>query len=95
MHWVIGTAFVINFSLFVGMCRTIVRPGVMWFIKDPNDEAFNPFRESLERPLWLQIRKLSRAAFIYMMLITFGVALVFHAINFIFKGVFPLRWPIE
>lgn len=81
--------------MFIGMCRTIVRPGVMWFIKDPNDEGFNPFRENLERPMGLQIKKLCRAAFMYLILVVLGVALVVHTVNFVLSGVFPLRWPIE
>lgn len=95
LHWVIGTVFVIYFSVFISMCRTILRPGVMWFIRNPNDEGFNPFRENLERPMGHQLKKLARAAFMYMTVITFGFLIVIHVINFVFKGVFPLRGPIE
>ncbi|GJJ72204.1 E3 ubiquitin-protein ligase MARCH6 [Entomortierella parvispora] len=95
LHWIVGTIFVIYFSVFIGMCRTIVRPGVMWFIKNPSDEGFNPFRENLERPLTHQLKKLVKAAFMYLTLIALGFLLVTQTINFVFKGVFPLRGSMD
>ncbi|KAF9188929.1 hypothetical protein BGZ50_001079 [Haplosporangium sp. Z 11] len=66
MHWLLGTAFMFNFSMFVSICRSAVRPGVMWFIRDPNDEGFHPVREILERPVLLQLRKLGTGALMYL-----------------------------
>ncbi|KAF9116092.1 hypothetical protein BGX27_004889 [Mortierella sp. AM989] len=95
MHWLIGTAFMFNFSLFVGVCRDVARPGVMWFIRDPNDEAFHPVREILERPVFVQIRKLGTGVLMYSTLAILGVSVTTHGINLLLKGVFPLRWPVD
>ncbi|KAF9098672.1 hypothetical protein BGX27_000753 [Mortierella sp. AM989] len=95
MHWFVGTAFMFNFSYFVGVCRGTVRPGVMWFIRDPNDEGFHPIREILERPVLYQLRKLCSGAFMYLTLIILGVTLTIQSVNILMRGVLPLRWPVD
>ncbi|KAF9916042.1 hypothetical protein BX616_004748 [Lobosporangium transversale] len=95
MHWLVGTAFMFNFSFFVGLCRRMVRPGVMWFIRDPNDEGFHPIREILERPVLLQLRKIGSGAVMYFLLILLSVAFTIHSVNLLMKGVLPLRWPVD
>lgn len=95
MHWLVGTAFMFNFSVFVSICRSVVRPGVMWFIRDPNDEGFHPVREILERPVLIQLRKLGTGALMYLTLIVLGVSVTTHLVYLILRGVFPLRWPVE
>ncbi|KAF9199662.1 hypothetical protein BGZ49_010191, partial [Haplosporangium sp. Z 27] len=95
MHWLVGTAFMFNFSGFVSLCRSVVRPGVMWFIRDPNDEAFHPVREILERPVFVQLRRFGSSIVMYSTLIMVGVSLTTHGINLCLKGVFPLRLPVD
>ncbi|KAG0243514.1 hypothetical protein BGW41_002054 [Actinomortierella wolfii] len=95
MHWIVGTAFMFNFSMFVGACRGMVRPGVMWFIRDPNDPGFHPIREILERPIMMQLRKLGTGALMYMVLIVGGIAVTCYSIPWILPGVFPLRLPVD
>ncbi|KAF9546274.1 hypothetical protein EC957_009887 [Mortierella hygrophila] len=95
MHWLAGTTFMFNFSMFVSICRGVVRPGVMWFIRDPNDEGFHPVREILERPVFLQLRKLGTGALMYLTLIVLGVTLTTQSIYWVMNGVLPLRWPVD
>ncbi|KAG0279290.1 hypothetical protein BGZ95_001712 [Linnemannia exigua] len=95
MHWIIGTAFMFNFSLFVSVCRTVARPGVMWFIRDPNDPGFHPIREILERPFLWQLRKLGSGALTYLTLILLGITLTTQFVKVTMKGVLPLRWPVD
>ncbi|KAF9318740.1 hypothetical protein BG003_010668 [Podila horticola] len=90
IHWILGTAFMFAFSTFVIVSRTLVRPGVMWFFRDPNDQDFHPVREILERPFWVLIRKLCTGTLMYLGLIIFGVALPMQLFRLV-KGVFPLR----
>lgn len=67
-----------------------MRPGAMWFIKDPSDQNFHPIRDILERPALVQLRKLSASALMYGMVVAGGVgsigALLYGA------GILPLRW---
>ncbi|KAF9155333.1 hypothetical protein BG015_010265 [Linnemannia schmuckeri] len=95
MHWLAGTTFMFNFSMFVSICRGVVRPGVMWFIRDPNDEGFHPVREILERPVFLQLRKLGTGALMYLTLIVLGVSLTTQSVYWVMNGVLPLHWPVD
>ncbi|KAG0317227.1 hypothetical protein BGZ99_006435 [Dissophora globulifera] len=95
VHWLVGTAFMFNFSYFIGYCRGIVRPGVMWFIRDPEDHTFHPVREILERPFMQQLAKLCSGAAMYFTLIVVGITTTIHCVNLLFKDVLPLRWPVE
>ncbi|KAF9572180.1 hypothetical protein EC968_010187 [Mortierella alpina] len=95
MHWLLGTAFMYNFSLFVSVSRTVVRPGVMWFIRDPNDEGFHPVREIMERPVLVQLRKLSTGVLMYLTLILLSASLDVQGVSHLLKGIFPLRWRID
>ncbi|KAF9913002.1 hypothetical protein EC991_005870 [Linnemannia zychae] len=95
IHWLVGTAFMFNFSLFVSVCRTVARPGVMWFIRDPNDQGFHPIREILERPFLWQLRKLGSGALTYLTLILLGITMTTQFVKITMKGVLPLRWPVD
>ncbi|KAF9926863.1 hypothetical protein BGZ67_007902, partial [Mortierella alpina] len=95
MHWLLGTAFMYNFSLFVSVSRTVVRPGVMWFIRDPNDEGFHPVREIMERPVLVQLRKLSTGVLMYLTLILLSASLDVQGVSHLLKGILPLRWRID
>ncbi|KAF9354107.1 hypothetical protein BGX26_008084 [Mortierella sp. AD094] len=95
MHWLVGTAIMFNIAGFVSLCRSVVRPGVMWFVRDPNDEAFHPVREILERPVLVQLRRFGTGMLMYSTLIVVGVSFTTHCINLCLRGVFPLRWPVD
>jgi len=65
VHWFVGTGYMFHFALFVSMCRKIMRPGVLYFIRDPDDPEFHPVRDVLERNLVTQLRKIMFSAFVY------------------------------
>ncbi|KAH9935970.1 uncharacterized protein BXZ73DRAFT_76777 [Epithele typhae] len=73
-HWVVGTMFMYQFAVLLSGCRTIMRPGAMWFIKDPQDQNFHPIRDILERPTFVQIRKLLFSAVIILLRIALGAS---------------------
>ncbi|KAJ1680230.1 hypothetical protein EV182_000427 [Spiromyces aspiralis] len=92
LHWFIGTFFMFNFSGFVSMCRSTLRPGVMWFIRDPNDPHFHPIREIFERKVTSQLRKIGISAVMYIAIIVVGFGAVFWSVYYLAPSVFPLRW---
>ena len=65
LHWIIGTTFMYHFAMYIGFVRESIRPGVLWFIRDPNDPDINIVREVLSRPFFSQIRKLVFAIALY------------------------------
>lgn len=92
MHWVVGTGFMFLFTTMVTFCRDIVRPGVIWFIRDPNDPQFSPFKELVKRPVFAQLQKMAASALIYGFVIEFGVGGLVAAIGALFDGILPLKW---
>lgn len=48
IHWSIGFAYMIFFASFVGWVREVVRPGVLWFFRDPSDPNFNPLKDIVD-----------------------------------------------
>lgn len=67
-----------------------MRPGAMWFIKDPSDQNFHPIRDILERPALVQLRKLGASALMYGVVVVGGVGSI--GALFWLSGILPLRW---
>src|SRR5690349_336430 len=49
LYWASGTAFMFLFAKTISTCRSVFRPGVLFFIRDPQSADFHPMREILER----------------------------------------------
>ena len=92
MHWFVGTCYMFHFALFVGMCRKILRKGVLWFIRDPDDPTFHPVRDVLERNVTTQLRKIAFSALVYGALVILCLGGVIWTIGKLFTGIFPVQW---
>ncbi|KAH7335166.1 hypothetical protein B0J17DRAFT_668903 [Rhizoctonia solani] len=92
-HWLVGTIFMYQFALTLGACRAVMRPGAMWFIKDPQDASFSPIRDILDKRVLTQLRKLTVSAVMYTVVIVVAVGSVVYTIRYapIFSGILPLR----
>ncbi|RKP14029.1 hypothetical protein BJ684DRAFT_19530 [Piptocephalis cylindrospora] len=76
LHWTIGTAFMFGFASMVGALRSILRPGVLYFIRDPKDAGFSPLREILERPALHQLRKIGLSFQMYAVVMLLGIGAI-------------------
>ncbi|KAJ3344998.1 hypothetical protein HDU83_004548 [Entophlyctis luteolus] len=101
LHWLAGTTFMFQFAAYVQSVRKIVRPGVVWFIRDPEDPQFHPMQDIIEKPTLTQLRKLVFGAFMYAIVVigTVGgyvaVIEVAQRVAGATAGparVFPLKW---
>jgi E3 ubiquitin-protein ligase MARCH6 len=92
VHWFVGTCYMFHFALFVAMCRKILRKGVLWFIRDPDDPTFHPVRDVLERNVTTQLRKIAFSALVYGALVILCLGGVIWSIGKMFKGIFPIQW---
>jgi E3 ubiquitin-protein ligase MARCH6 len=81
-----------QFAILLAGCRNIMRPGAMWFIKDPQDQNFHPIRDILDRPTLTQFRKLLISAFMYAMVVACGVGSLAVLLFIGNKSIFPIRW---
>lgn len=93
IHWFIGTCYMFHFALFVSMCRKIMRKGVLYFIRDPDDPTFHPVRDVLERPVATQLGKIAFSAFVYGSLLVICLGGVVAGLDRV-GGILPLRWGV-
>lgn len=92
VHWFVGTCYMFHFALFVSMCRKIMRSGVLYFIRDPDDPTFHPVRDVLNRPVTTQLRKIGFSAFIYGVLVLVCLGGVVWGLFGLTKNVLPIHW---
>ncbi|KAM3067084.1 hypothetical protein ACMFMG_011757 [Clarireedia jacksonii] len=92
VHWFVGTCYMFHFALFVSMCRKIMRKGVLYFIRDPDDPTFHPVRDVLERNVATQLRKILFSALVYGALVVICLGGVVWGLALTFKGVLPIHW---
>ncbi|ODA76801.1 hypothetical protein RJ55_07317 [Drechmeria coniospora] len=92
VHWFVGTGYMFHFALFVSMCRKIMRPGVLYFIRDPDDPEFHPVRDVLERNLTTQLRKILFSAFVYGALVIVCLGGVVWGLAYALPGVLPIHY---
>ncbi|KAG0163998.1 hypothetical protein DFQ28_010942 [Apophysomyces sp. BC1034] len=95
LHWFLGTGFMFLFAVLVTVCREIVRPGVMWFIRDPNDPQFHPIKEIVERPVLTQLQKIGASGIMYAIVIAVGVGGVVGCVDLVTDNFLPLRWNLS
>ncbi|KAI0562972.1 hypothetical protein FGB62_48g135 [Gracilaria domingensis] len=90
-HWVLGIVYMAHISLFISLLREVIRPELLWFLRNPDDPEFHPFRELVEKPLSRHARRMCLSVLIYVPLI---MALVYVPGQLCLKllpHVFPFR----
>lgn len=92
IHWFAGTCYMFHFALFVAMCRKILRPGVLYFIRDPDDPSFHPVRDVLERNVATQLRKILFSALVYGALVIVCLGAVVWSVSAVVQNIFPIHW---
>ncbi|KAJ3818347.1 hypothetical protein F5880DRAFT_1491547 [Lentinula raphanica] len=91
-HWVAGTMFMYSFAVMLSGCRSIMRPGGMWFIKDPQDQNAHPIRDILERAALVQLRKICISGLMYTFVVVCTVCSVHALLTLGQTIVLPFRW---
>ncbi|KAJ3718891.1 hypothetical protein C8R42DRAFT_723411 [Lentinula raphanica] len=91
-HWVAGTMFMYSFAVMLSGCRSIMRPGGMWFIKDPQDQNAHPIRDILERAALVQLRKICISGLMYTFVVVCTVCSVYALLTLGRTIVLPFRW---
>ncbi|KAK7952833.1 uncharacterized protein PG986_008561 [Apiospora aurea] len=92
VHWFVGTGYMFHFALFVSMCRKIMRKGVLYFIRDPDDPEFHPVRDVLERNVTTQLRKILFSAFVYGALVVVCLGGVVWGLSLALPHVLPIHY---
>ncbi|KAK3331588.1 hypothetical protein B0T19DRAFT_413614 [Cercophora scortea] len=92
IHWFVGTGYMFHFALFVSMCRKIMRKGVLYFIRDPDDPEFHPVKDVLERNVTTQLRKILFSAFVYGALVLVCLGGVVWGLSLALPNVLPIHY---
>lgn len=82
LFWFAGTLYMYQFAKFVSMCRIIMRSGVLYFIRNPQDPNFHPVDEILVRPIMSQLEKLLLSAVMYTVAIVVCIGGVIWSLRF-------------
>ncbi|KAA8496036.1 putative E3 ubiquitin ligase SUD1 [Porphyridium purpureum] len=91
LHWILGIVYMVNVSLFVSLLREILRPELLWFLRNPDDPDVHPLRELVEKPLSRHMRRMTISLFIYAPLIILLVYVPTHACAFLVPQLLPFR----
>ncbi|KAG2229829.1 hypothetical protein INT48_008273 [Thamnidium elegans] len=94
LHWFVGTGFIFNFSVFVALVREVVRPGVLFFVPDPNDSQFHPVQDIVDQPILVLLRHLFTITATYFMLILVGMGFVTLLVSK-YGGIYPIIWKFD
>ncbi|KAK4284571.1 hypothetical protein QN277_001384 [Acacia crassicarpa] len=90
VHWIVGIAYMLQISIFVSLLRGVLRNGVLYFLRDPADPNYNPFRDLIDDPVHKHARRVLLSVAVYGSLI---VMLVFLPVKLAMRmapSIFPL-----
>ncbi|KAL2477275.1 putative E3 ubiquitin ligase SUD1 [Forsythia ovata] len=90
VHWIVGIVYMLQISVFVSLLRGVLRSGVLYFLRDPADPNYNPFRDLIDDPLHKHARRVLLSVAVYGSLI---VMLVFFPVKLAMQmapSIFPL-----
>lgn len=94
LYWFTGTFYMFQLAMFVTMCReNIMRRGVLYFVRDPNEPNFHPIKEIMDRRLIPQLRKIAISGVMYAILICVCIGGVVWPLRYVFHVSFlPLTF---
>ncbi|SPO31069.1 related to SSM4 - Ubiquitin-protein ligase involved in ER-associated protein degradation [Ustilago trichophora] len=93
-RWMGGTIYMFVFAQYVSATRKVLRPGVLCWIRDPNDPSFHPIREILDKRSLTQLRKIGASAVMYAAILVASVGVNTYFLRYAmgWTGLLPLRW---
>ncbi|BBN02416.1 E3 ubiquitin-protein ligase MARCH6 [Marchantia polymorpha subsp. ruderalis] len=90
LHWLVGIVYMLQISVFVSLLREVLRPGVLYFLRDPTDPNYNPFRDLIDDPLHKHARRVLLSVVVYGSLIVMLVFLPVRLAILASPTMFPL-----
>ncbi|XP_009768208.1 probable E3 ubiquitin ligase SUD1 isoform X2 [Nicotiana sylvestris] len=90
VHWVVGIVYMLQISIFVSLLRGVLRNGVLYFLRDPADPNYNPFRDLIDDPVHKHARRVLLSVAVYGSLIVMLVYLPVKLAMQMAPSIFPL-----
>lgn len=91
LHWLVGIVYMLHISIFVSLLREVLRPGVLYFLRDPADPNYNPFHDLVEDPIHKHARRVLLSVVVYGSLI---VMLIFLPVK-LALSIAPSSFPLD
>uniref|UniRef100_A0A8C2CRY0 RING-type E3 ubiquitin transferase n=1 Tax=Cyprinus carpio TaxID=7962 RepID=A0A8C2CRY0_CYPCA len=89
LHWLVGMVYVFYFASFILLLREVLRPGVLWFLRNLNDPDFNPVQEMIHLPIYRHLRRFILSVVVFGSIVLLMLWLPIRII----KHIFPLFLP--
>ncbi|OVA15638.1 zinc finger protein [Macleaya cordata] len=90
IHWIVGILYMLQISIFVSLLRGVLRTGVLYFLRDPADPNYNPFRDLIDDPVHKHARRVLLSIAVYGSLIVLLVFLPVKLAMRLAPSIFPL-----
>ncbi|KAL4235038.1 E3 ubiquitin-protein ligase march6 [Mactra antiquata] len=89
IHWLVGMVYVFYFASFILLLREVLRPGVLWFLRNLNDPEFNPIQEMIHLPVYRHTRRFVASVIIFGSTVLLMLWLPVRVIRKVIPGFLP------
>ncbi|KFD68400.1 hypothetical protein M514_04103 [Trichuris suis] len=89
LHWLVGMVFVYYCASFILLLREVMRPGLLWFLRNVNDPDFNPIQEMIQFPLVQHVRRFLASVLVFGVIILISVYCPFQLILIYVPNILP------
>ncbi|KAM4557024.1 E3 ubiquitin-protein ligase MARCHF6 [Fundulus diaphanus] len=89
LHWLVGMVYVFYFASFILLLREVLRPGVLWFLRNLNDPDFNPVQEMIHLPIYRHLRRFILSVVVFGSIVLLMLWLPIRIIKLFFPAFLP------
>ncbi|XP_078271526.1 E3 ubiquitin-protein ligase MARCHF6 isoform X2 [Rhinoraja longicauda] len=89
LHWLVGMVYVFYFASFILLLREVLRPGVLWFLRNLNDPDFNPVQEMIHLPIYRHFRRFILSVIVFGSIVLLMLWLPIRIIKTLFPDFLP------
>uniref|UniRef100_A0A669CY56 E3 ubiquitin-protein ligase MARCHF6 n=1 Tax=Oreochromis niloticus TaxID=8128 RepID=A0A669CY56_ORENI len=89
LHWLVGMVYVFYFASFILLLREVLRPGVLWFLRNLNDPDFNPVQEMIHLPIYRHLRRFILSVVVFGSIVLLMLWLPIRIIKLLFPNFLP------
>lgn len=95
LHWLVGMIYIYYFASFILLLREVLRPGVLWYLRNLNDPDFSPIQEMIHLPILRHVRRLVASAVIFGTTILLMLWLPVKLLRWAWPGFLPYTVTIQ
>ncbi|KZC11858.1 E3 ubiquitin-protein ligase MARCH6 [Dufourea novaeangliae] len=95
IHWLVGMIYIYYFASFILLLREVLRPGVLWFLRNLNDPDFSPIQEMIHLPILRHVKRLVGSAVIFGTAILLMIWLPVKLLKWAWPGFLPYTVTVQ